>query len=50
MAKNVDKRNAKQKAYEKKQEEKGVKTVMWIIGALIALGLVYAIWISATLA
>jgi len=47
MAKKNEKRlNAKQAAYEKKQEKKGMNTVLWIIGALIALGVVYAVWAS----
>ncbi len=37
---------AKREAYAKKQEEKGRNLIMWIIGILIALGLVYAIWAS----
>lgn len=40
------KNNAKRQAYAKKQEEKGVKLIAWIIGVLIALGIVYAIWTS----
>ena len=42
--------NAKQKAYEKKQEQQGEKVVKWIIGVLIALALCYAaysIWLVA---
>ena len=35
--------NAKQKAYEKKQEENGKKVVMWIIGAFIVLAVFYLI-------
>ena len=38
------KNNAKRKAYAKKQEESGKKVVMWIIGVLIAVGVLYAIW------
>ena len=38
------KNNAKRQAYAKKQEESGQKVVMWIIGVLIALGVLYAIW------
>ena len=44
--KNVKKMNAKQVAYEKKQEKEGMNTVLWMIGALIALGVVYAIYAS----
>ena len=36
--------NAKREAYAKKQEESGKKVVMWIIGVLIALGVLYAVW------
>ena len=36
--------NAKRQAYAKKQEEQGRNVVMWIIGVLIALGVLYAIW------
>jgi uncharacterized membrane protein len=38
------KNNAKRQAYAKKQEEQGRNVVMWIIGCLIALGLVFLIW------
>ncbi len=38
--------NAKRVAYEKKQEQAGTKVVMWIIGALIVLGILYAVWSS----
>ena len=40
------KANAKREAYAKKQEEKGRNLIMWIIGVLIALGVIYAIWAS----
>ncbi|MBR5688975.1 MAG: hypothetical protein IKS94_05550 [Prevotella sp.] len=43
MAKKV---NAKREAYQKKQEQQGKNVVMWIIGGLIALGLIFAIWTS----
>ena len=43
MAKKV---NAKREAYQKKQEEQGRNIVMWIIGFLIALGLIFAVWTS----
>jgi len=36
--------NAKRAAYAKKEEKKGTSVVMWIIGALIVLGLIYAAW------
>jgi len=38
--------NAKKEAYAKKQEEKGRNLVMWIIGVLIVLGILYACWTS----
>ena len=38
--------NAKREAYQKKQEQQGKNVVMWIIGGLIALGLIFAIWTS----
>lgn len=45
MAKKNEKHlNAKQVAYEKQQEKKGTSVVLWIIGVLILLGLVYAGW------
>lgn len=45
MAKNNEKKlNAKQKAYEKKQEQEGKKVVNWIFGCLIVLAIVYAVW------
>jgi hypothetical protein len=40
--------NAKQQAYVKKQEEKGNRVVAWIIGGLIALAIVYMIFLGAT--
>jgi len=43
MAKKV---NAKREAYQKKQEKQGKNIVMWIIGCLIALALIFAIWTS----
>ena len=36
--------NAKRQAYAKKQEEHGKKVVQWIIGVLIALGVVFMLW------
>ena len=33
--------NAKQRAYEAKQEKEGVKVVNWIFGVLIVLALIY---------
>ena len=45
MSKNVAKQaNQKRVAYEKKQQEKGEKVIMWIIGVLIALAVCYAIY------
>lgn len=38
------KAEAKRKAYAEKKEEQGRKTVNWIFGGLIALGLLYAIY------
>ena len=38
--------NAKKEAYAKKQEEKGRNLIMWIIGILIVLGVLYAFWAS----
>lgn len=47
MAKKVAKQtNPKRVAYEKKQEKEGEKVVMWIIGVLIVLGIIYAAWSS----
>ena len=46
MAKKEKKRNVKQQAYEKKQEQKGTNVVLWIMGCLIVLGLIYAVWAS----
>ena len=40
------KTNAKREAYQKKQEQQGKNIVMWIIGFLIALGLIFAVWTS----
>ena len=40
--------NAKQVAYEKKQEEKGKKVVAWIIGCFIALAIFYVIFLATT--
>ena len=43
MAKKVAKEtNPKRVAYEKKQQEKGEKVIMWIIGVLIVLAVFYA--------
>ena len=45
MAKKHEKKlNAKQRAYQKKQEEQGRKVVNWIFGVLIAGALVYVGW------
>lgn len=38
-----DKKNAKQAAYARKKEAEGNKVVAWIIGILIALGVIFAI-------
>jgi hypothetical protein len=42
--------NAKREAYAKKEEEKGKKVVMWIIGLLIVLGVFFSIWASGVMA
>ncbi|MBQ9230300.1 MAG: hypothetical protein IJ190_03855 [Prevotella sp.] len=44
------KNQAKRDAYAKKQEAKGKNLIMWIIGVLIALGLIFAITTSLSLA
>ena len=44
----VKKLNAKQRAYEKKQEDKGKKVVAWIIGCLIAVAALYMIFVATT--
>jgi hypothetical protein len=44
------KNSAKREAYAKKQEMKGKKLIMWIICGLIALGLIYAITTSLSMA
>ena len=46
MAKKQHVRNAKQVAFEKKQEKEGINVVKWIIGLLIVLGICYAVWSS----
>ena len=38
------KSNAKRRAYAKKQEEQGRNVVMWIIGGLIALAVLFLLW------
>ncbi|MCH5306733.1 MAG: hypothetical protein J1E37_01535 [Prevotella sp.] len=38
------KTNAKREAWQKKQEEQGKKTVMWIFGVLVVLAIIYLIW------
>ena len=43
------KNQAKREAYAKKQEQKGKNLVMWIIGILIALGLIFAISTSLSM-
>ena len=51
MAKKEKKKlNAKQQAYEKKQEEKGKKVVAWIIGCFIALAVFYVAFLAYTAA
>ncbi len=47
MAKKEEKHlNAKQKAYEQKQEAQGRKVVNWIFAALIVAALCYLGWIA----
>ena len=42
--KEIKHQNAKQKAYEEKQEKQGRKVVAWIFGALLALAIFYVIF------
>jgi hypothetical protein len=42
------KQNAKQAAYQKKQEESGKKVVAWIFGCLLALAVAYMAYIGFT--
>ena len=44
MAKKVARKNAKQIAYEKKQEKEGVGVVKWIFIGLIVLALAFAVY------
>lgn len=44
MAQKAKPTNAKREAYAKKQEKEGNNVVMWIIGVLIVLGIIYAGW------
>ena len=44
MAQKAKPTNAKRAAYAKKVEKKGTGVVMWIIGCLIVLGILYAAW------
>lgn len=44
------KKNARRVAYEAKQEKEGRKVVEWIIGALIVLAVIYAVWASIMIA
>ena len=37
--------NAKREAYKRKQGQQGQKVVNWIFGVLIALGVLYAIYL-----
>ena len=41
---------AKREAYAKKEEAKGRKLIMWIICILIALGLIFAVTTSLSMA
>lgn len=45
MAK-IKKSDAKREAYAKKQEQQGKNIVLWIIGVLIALAVVFVGWVS----
>ena len=49
MSGNKDLRRAKHEAYEKKQAAKGEKVIKWIVGALIVLAIIFAVY-SATIA
>ena len=42
MSQNKAKSNAKREAKEKKEEAEGNEVIMWIIGMLIAIGVVFA--------
>ena len=42
--------NAKREAYAKKQEEKGKKVVMYIIGGLIVLAIIYMFTVFGSIA
>jgi len=42
--------NAKREAYAKKQEEKGKKVVMYIIGGLIVLAIIYMFSVFGSIA
>lgn len=44
MSSNNALRKARHEAYEKKEEKKGARVVMWIFVGLIVLGLLYMIW------
>ena len=49
MSSNKDLRRAKHAAYEKKQAAQGEKIIKWIVGILVALAILFAIY-SATIA
>lgn len=49
MSKKEKHLNAKQKAYEKKQEEQGRKVVNWIFAILVLLAVVYLIFTVYTM-
>ncbi|MBO5058306.1 MAG: hypothetical protein J6C10_02230 [Prevotella sp.] len=41
------KENAKRAAYTAKQEKEGRNVVKWIIGVLLAMGIIYTCWVFA---
>lgn len=45
MAKNK-KNNVKREAYAKKQEQQGKNIILWIIGVLVLLAIVYVAWVG----
>ena len=49
MSSNKDLRRAKHAAYEKKQAAQGEKIIKWIVGILVALAMLFALY-SATIA
>lgn len=41
--------NAKREAYQKKQEQQGRNVVNWIFGVLVALAVIYLIYLSVVM-